>query len=403
MTLTDNGDGTATLSGTPAAGTGGAYPITITATNGVSPDATQAFTLTVDQAPTITSSPSTTFTVGSAGTFSVTSVGNPAASLSENGALPAGVTFTDNGDGTATLSGTPAAGTGGAYPITITATNGVSPDATQAFTLTVDQAPTITSGTSTTFTVGSAGTFSVTTHAFPAPAISETGNLPSGVTFHDNGDGTASLSGTPTHGSGGKYPLTVTASNEVGNDATQSFNLTVDEAPYFTSANSASFSYKESSSFKPTAAGYPAPAITVWGTLPKGITFTNGSLAGTPTKKGTVQVLFTASNGISPNATQIFSLTVVAFAVSTTSLPVLTEGTPYNVQLQAVGGLEPYTWKAVGSLPPGLQVSKSGLLLGTVTGVTPKNYTINVTVSDHSKPTKMTASASLTLTIQSGS
>ncbi len=76
----------------------------------------------------------------------MTSVGNPAAGLSETGALPGGVTLADNGDGTATLSGTPAAGTGGAYPITITATNGVGPDATQAFTLTVDQAPAITSG-----------------------------------------------------------------------------------------------------------------------------------------------------------------------------------------------------------------------------------------------------------------
>ena len=55
--------------------------------------------------------------------------------------LPSGVTFSDNGDGTATLAGTPAAGTGGSYPITITATNGVSPDATQSFTLTVDEAP----------------------------------------------------------------------------------------------------------------------------------------------------------------------------------------------------------------------------------------------------------------------
>ena len=51
------------------------------------------------------------------------------------------MTFTDNGNGTATLAGTPAAGTGGTYPITITATNGVSPNATQTFTLTVNQAP----------------------------------------------------------------------------------------------------------------------------------------------------------------------------------------------------------------------------------------------------------------------
>ena len=70
----------------------------------------------------------------------MTTGGYPVAALSETGALPSGVTFVDNGNGTATLSGTPAAGTGGIYPITITATNGVTPDATQTFTLTVDQA-----------------------------------------------------------------------------------------------------------------------------------------------------------------------------------------------------------------------------------------------------------------------
>ena len=41
--------------------------------------------------------------------------------------LSHGVTFVDNGNGTATLSGTPAAGTGGTYPLTFTAANGVTP------------------------------------------------------------------------------------------------------------------------------------------------------------------------------------------------------------------------------------------------------------------------------------
>ena len=85
MNLTDNGDGTATISGTPAAGTGGAYSITIRASNGVSPDASQSFTLTVDEAPSITSGASTTFTVGTTGSFAVTSSGYPAAALSESG------------------------------------------------------------------------------------------------------------------------------------------------------------------------------------------------------------------------------------------------------------------------------------------------------------------------------
>jgi hypothetical protein len=47
------------------------------------------------------------------------------------------VTFTDNHDGTATISGRPAAGTFGSYGLTITAHDGFDSDATQDFTLTV--------------------------------------------------------------------------------------------------------------------------------------------------------------------------------------------------------------------------------------------------------------------------
>jgi hypothetical protein len=65
-------------------------------------------------------------------------------SITHTGALPTGVSFTDNNDGTASLAGTPAAGTGGAYPLTITANNGVTPDANQSFILTVFEVPTPT-------------------------------------------------------------------------------------------------------------------------------------------------------------------------------------------------------------------------------------------------------------------
>jgi Fibronectin type III domain len=150
VTLVSSGDGTGTLSGTPAAGTGGSYPITITANNGVTPNATQSFTLTVHQAPAITSADSATFVIGTAGSFTVTTAGNPTSAITETGSLPADLTFTDNGDGTATLAGTAAAGTGGSYPITLTAANGVAPNATEAFTIIVPvppSPPTITSVT----------------------------------------------------------------------------------------------------------------------------------------------------------------------------------------------------------------------------------------------------------------
>ena len=96
----------------------------------------QSFTLTVDQAPVIASAASTTFAVGTAGSFTVMASGYPMPTFSETGTLPSGITLSSGG----VLSGTPAVGTGGTYPITITAQNGVSPSAMQTFTLTVTQA-----------------------------------------------------------------------------------------------------------------------------------------------------------------------------------------------------------------------------------------------------------------------
>ena len=88
----------------------------------------------------------------------MTTTGFPAPTLAIGGvALPAGVTFADNGNGTATLSGTPAAGTGGTYDVTFTATNGIGANAAQAFTLTVNEPPIITSANTATFLLNTAG------------------------------------------------------------------------------------------------------------------------------------------------------------------------------------------------------------------------------------------------------
>ena len=150
--------------------------------------------------PAITSANTTTFAEGSSGTFTVTSTGTPTATLTETGSLPTGVTFVDNGNGTATLAGTPAAGTRGTYPITITATDGVSPNATQSFTLTVDGSAGHHLGQHHHLRRGNAGTFTVTATGDPTAALSRPGSLPTGVTFTANGNGTATLAGTPAPG-----------------------------------------------------------------------------------------------------------------------------------------------------------------------------------------------------------
>src|SRR6266581_215174 len=230
--VTFNGN-TGVLSGTPAANTSGTYPITFTASNGIGSDATQNFTLTVNQAPTITSANNATFIVGAVGSFTVRATGLPTTmTFSETGALPNGVTLNSS---TGVLSGSPTAGTAGTYSITLIANNGVTPNGTQSFTLTVAQVPVITSANIATFGEGTNGTFTVTASGFPAPAFSENGALPSGVTFNT---ATGVLSGTPAAGTSASspYSITFTASNLAGASPSQSFTLTVLPPPTVPSA-----------------------------------------------------------------------------------------------------------------------------------------------------------------------
>jgi hypothetical protein len=130
----DNGDGTATLSGT--ASVGGVYRATFMAANGVGASARQLFTLMVRLAPTIASAPSVTFAPGTARSFTVATTGFPAPTLTQSGALPPGITFVDNGNGTGVLQGTAAAGTGGTYALQFTATNSLA-SVVQNFTLNI--------------------------------------------------------------------------------------------------------------------------------------------------------------------------------------------------------------------------------------------------------------------------
>jgi predicted outer membrane repeat protein len=82
---------------------------------------------------------SATATAGSDFSFTVTTSGSPVPSITEKGKLPKGLKFTNNGNGTATISGTPRKK--GVKHLTITATFGSGTSryvVSQAFTLTVD-------------------------------------------------------------------------------------------------------------------------------------------------------------------------------------------------------------------------------------------------------------------------
>ena len=378
VTFTDNGNGSGKLAGIATTGAGQSFPITFTASNGIGSPATQSFTLTVDQAPAITSPNNTTFTVGTTSTFSVTTAGTPTPTLTETGALPTGVTFADNGKGVGTLSGTPAAGTTGTYSIVLTATNGVGAAATQTFTLTVNAGPAITSASSATFTVGTPGAFSVTATGTPTPSLTETGALPSGVTFLDNHNGTATLSGTPAAGAGKTYSLTFSASNGVGSPVSQTFTLTVNQAPAITSLNGTTFTEGSSGSFTVSTTGFPAASLTETGTLPGGVTFTDnhngtGTLAGTPATgtAATYSLTFTASNGLGTAATQAFTLTVnpanAGPSITSAGNTTFTVGTPGTFSVTTTGTPTP-TLTETGALPSGVTFRDNGNGTGTLSG-----------------------------------
>jgi len=172
-----------------------------------------------------TSSSAYTATAGTAFSFTVTTTGSPPPNITKTGSLPPGVRFGRHRGGTATISGTPSHQAAGLYPVTLTAKNPAG-TATQAFTLTITSAPVIKKIPATTATVGVPLQLTIKAAGYPVPAFTESGPLPAGLTFTDNGNGTATIGGTAAAGSAGRYPIAITATNTSGT-ATRHFTILV--------------------------------------------------------------------------------------------------------------------------------------------------------------------------------
>jgi YVTN family beta-propeller protein len=332
--------------------------------------------------PVISTVGTAVLTAGVAGKVTIATSALPLATVTETGALPTGVTLSPAG----VLSGTPGPGTGGSYPITITASNGIAPDFTQPFTLNIYELPVITSGTSATFHVGTAGSFSLSATGFPAPGFTTSGTLPTGVSLGNQSSGAWQLSGTPATGSGGVYPITVNAYNYVGTSAPQAFTLTVQEVPTFFGSPAATLLTGQAASVAVQAHGYPAPSFTESGKLPAGIKFSAGGvLTGSPAagSGGSYPITIKASNGIAPDASEAFTLKVnEAPAFTSPSTAAFSAGRRHTFTFRTTG-FPAATLSEQGALPSGITFKAGAGGTAVISGRPPradrgKTYVITV-------------------------
>ncbi|MEP7287232.1 MAG: SBBP repeat-containing protein [Chloroflexota bacterium] len=111
------------------------FPTTVGAFQTTFGGTTDAFVTKLNaNVPFITSVNHATLTVGTVGYFTITAMGSPAPTFSATG-LPTWATLNPT---TGIITGRPPSTVGSPFAVTITATNGVLPTATQSFTLTVN-------------------------------------------------------------------------------------------------------------------------------------------------------------------------------------------------------------------------------------------------------------------------
>jgi large repetitive protein len=338
VTFTDLGNGTGTLVGTSAVAAG-TYALTFTAANGVSPNATLSFNLVIASAPVFTSANTVSFAAGSKINFTISATDIdsqvPAFALDSTLTGPfKNLTFVDNGNGTGTLAGTLVSGTTGTFTLEFEADNSVGVATTQNLVITIPTAPVFTSATSVTWETASVVSFNVsaTDTDTTAPTISLSSSLTGALAnlhFVNNGNGSGTISGTLTGGSGA-YPLIFQATNSAGQTTNQTLNVEVASLPVFTSANNASEKSGGSVNFTVSATDTDtaAPTLSLVSTLSgacKNLSFANkgngtGTLSGTLVAgTGTCTLTFQATNSLGAVATQAFTVYIPTSPVFTSS------------------------------------------------------------------------------------
>lgn len=408
---------TGTITGTPA-GPNATSNFTVQVTDHSNPvqTATQALSIAVSlpAAPTITTTtlPNAVVATPYSQTLAVSSGHGPFTWSISAGSLPSGLSINAS---TGVISGTPG-NTTGTFNFTAKVVDSSNPpqSATQALTITVTLGP-------LAITPAALPTGALT-ETYPSASLNATGGLPPYTWSITSATGTfppgltlnsssGAISGTPT--TAGTYNFTAQVKDSTNATITGNFTIQVNAALAITTSSPLPAGTQGTSYSDTFAATGGVPNYT-WsvvspgtGSLPAGLSLsTSGQLSGIPTASGTFTFTVQVTDSFGYSTTANLSLTLAAaptLSVTTSgSLPSGTVNTAYPAsQLNATGGIQPYSWVVVtpgtGPLPPGLTLSSGGQITGTPTAT--GTYPFTVQVTDSATPTPNTATANLSITV----
>ncbi len=301
--------------------------------------------------------------------------GNPYNFQVTSGSLPPGLVLNEK-DGT--LQGTPSAN--GTFNFTVGATDSSNVSTSRSFTLVVRPPVSITTTSPLPpATTGVPYNIALQASDGPQPPSYQwtvtSGTLPTGLNpLPLNGV----ISGTPT--AAGLFSFTVQVQDASGTDS-RSFQLNVRppvtfDTPATLPNGTGGSQYSEVISVSGGQAPFTWQLIG-GSVLPPGLSLEafNGSsaraLTGVPTQEGSYPFTVRVTDAEARFADRLFTVTIGPAVVITTAspLPAGTLGSAYNVTLAATGGQGPYSWTTDDGvpMPPGLNLSESGVITGTPT------------------------------------
>ena len=330
---------------------------------------------------TASSLPSGTATVAYSQTLTA-SGGTAPYTWSAGSGLPDGLSLNASTSNTVVLSGTPT--TAGNYSFPITVIDAAQNSASQNFTITIANGPLKIATLAPLFDgyVGSLYSQTFTANGGVKPYQWSIISGSTGDLKLDASSGT--LQGTPQ--TAGTLTFTVQVADNAGSRVAGAFSIVI-HPPTLTIVTAAALpsgtvgtSYSQQFS---VVGGTPPYTWSAGTGLPPGLSFDASKviLSGTPSSAGTFTFTLQALDSAGATTSRSFTISITAATLTLTSPAQLPDGTfggSYSYQMNATGGVAPYTWSATG-LPAGLSIdSGTGIISGTITAANPPAFAVRV-------------------------